>query len=58
MICARLVWTGIRIDDAANTANAPLISLADSPIKVRIIPTDEERMIALHTLSILNGPQA
>ena len=57
-ICRRLQWLGIRIDDAANTANAPLISLADSPIKVRIIPTDEERMIALHTLSILNGPQA
>ena len=57
-ICRRLQWLGIRIDDAANAANAPLISLADSPIKVRIIPTDEERMIALHTLSVLNGALA
>lgn len=53
MICARLAWTGIRIDDAANEANAPIISAADSVITVRVIPTDEERMIARHTARLL-----
>lgn len=52
-ICRRLAWTGLRIDERANARNAPVISAADSAIAIRIVPTDEERMIALHTLALL-----
>ncbi|WP_336965772.1 acetate/propionate family kinase [Sphingobium aquiterrae] len=52
-ICRRLAWLGIAVDEAANAANAACISTPDSAITVRVIPTDEERMIALHSLSIV-----
>lgn len=48
-ICRRLAWAGVRIDEAANAAGAPVISTPGSPVTVRVIPTDEERMIALHS---------
>ncbi len=49
----RLAWLGVRIDPAANAANAPAIATADSRIPVYVIPTDEERMIALHIQEVL-----
>ena len=51
-ICARLAWTGLVLDEAANAANAPVISSPESRVIVRVIPTDEERQIALHTFSL------
>jgi acetate kinase len=33
-----------------------VISTPDSAIRIRVIPTDEERMIALHTLSAIKEP--
>lgn len=54
-ICQALEWVGVRIDELANAGHRPLISLPDSRVKVRIIPTDEERMIALHVLSLLKA---
>ena len=53
MICDRLAWTGMRLDDGSNTSNAPLISASDSNVAVRVIPTDEEQMIALHALDLV-----
>nr|WP_283776603.1 acetate/propionate family kinase [Stappia sp. WLB 29] len=47
-ICARLGWLGVRLDPAANAAGAQVISAADSVVEVRVIPTDEEAMIAEH----------
>jgi acetate kinase len=52
-ICERLGWLGISLDPDANARNAPIVSTADSRIAVRVIPTDEERMIAIHTLAVL-----
>lgn len=52
-ICERLAWTGLVLDGEANAANAPLISTPDSMIAVRVVPTDEERMIARHVLNLL-----
>ncbi len=49
----KLAWLGVRIDEAANTANETRISTPDSRIPVYVIPTDEERMIALHTRNAL-----
>jgi acetate kinase len=52
-ICARLAWLGVRIDAAANEANATCIGAPDSQIDVRVIPTDEEAMIARHALTVI-----
>lgn len=52
-ICAHLRWAGVEIDPQANAIHAPVISAPASAIRVRVIPTDEERMIALHTLSAI-----
>ena len=52
-ICERLAWTGLTIDRDLNARNAPVINQSDSRIVARVIPTDEERMIAVHTLGIL-----
>jgi acetate kinase len=48
-VCNRLAWLGVRLDAAANAANAALISTPDSSVEVRVIATNEEAMIARHT---------
>ncbi len=57
-ICARLDWLGIGINEIANAFDDSVISRGTSKVKVRIVPTDEERMIALHTVSVLFGGEA
>jgi acetate kinase len=52
-VCARLAWLGVRLDVAANDANASCISTADSRVAVHVIATNEEAMIARHTQKIL-----
>ncbi|HTV77804.1 MAG TPA: acetate/propionate family kinase [Steroidobacteraceae bacterium] len=52
-ICANLEFLGVRIDPAANAANAAVISSSDSRVTVRVIPTDEEVMIAQLVLESL-----
>jgi acetate kinase len=44
-------WMGVRLDRQANRANAQIISVKDSPTVVFVIPTNEELMIAEHTVS-------
>ena len=51
-------WLGISIDDARNAENALMISTDASPVKVYVIPTNEEAMIARQTAAILDGPAA
>lgn len=48
-ICDGLPFLGILIDPQSNETNAPIISREDSRVRVRVIPTDEDRMIARHT---------
>ena len=52
-ICDASAWLGIELDAAANDRNAPLISKAGSRVKVRVVPTNEELMIARHTAQVL-----
>jgi acetate kinase len=52
-ICRRLAWLGVQIDELANAGNGPRISMPDSPVAVLVIPTDEERMIAHHSLNVI-----
>jgi acetate kinase len=52
-VCRRAAWLGIHLEKAANRAGGPRISAADSKVAVYAIPTDEEQMIARHTLAVL-----
>src|SRR6516225_8513862 len=52
-IAARLAWLGAVLDPAANVARTALISRPQSRIALYVVPTDEELMIARHTLALL-----
>lgn len=52
-ICKGLDFLGIVLDTDRNRANAPLISKDDTTTAVRVIPTDEEMIIARETLRII-----
>jgi acetate kinase len=54
-ICVGAAWLGVRLDERANRAGGPRISAADSRVPVWVIPTDEARMIAEHTLTVVTG---
>jgi acetate kinase len=49
----RLRWLGLDIDAEANERGERCISKASSRVRGFIVPTDEERMIALHTRDVL-----
>jgi acetate kinase len=55
-ICEKLQWLGVHLDERANSSarEASCISMADSPVSVWMIPTNEELMIAKHTRSLLD----
>ncbi|WP_404419965.1 acetate/propionate family kinase [Marinospirillum sp.] len=46
-------WLGMKIDPRRNASNEYLISADDSRVKIFAIPTNEEKMIARHTLKQL-----
>ena len=57
-MCKPLRFMGVEIDDAANDANngdEGIISTPNSAVKVVVIPTDEEYMIAKDTEAIIEG---
>ncbi len=51
-ICARLGWLGTALNDVANQRSGAIISARSSRIRVEIIPTDEEAVIARHTAGL------
>ncbi len=51
-VCAGLSWLGIALDAAANARHETEISAATSTIRVWVVPTDEELMIARETLRL------
>jgi acetate kinase len=53
-VAEKLAWLGVSFDAAANKAGAPLISKPASKVAVYVIATDEELMIARHTISFLS----
>lgn len=57
-VCAGCAWLGIAFDPAANAHNGPCISRTDSPVSAWVIPTDEEIVIARHTLRLVTGARA
>ena len=55
MVCDGLEYMGVKLDPAANDVRGKetVISAADSKVKVLLIPTDEELMIAMDTAEIV-----
>ncbi|CAN7593570.1 acetate/propionate family kinase [Trinickia sp. LjRoot230] len=54
-ICQRAAWLGITLDEAANAANEAIVSDRRSAVTVRVIPTDENLVIARHTRNLLDS---
>ncbi|KQV32460.1 acetate kinase [Rhizobium sp. Root1203] len=54
-ISERLAWLGAELDPAANEAGDTLISTPASRVRLYVLPTDEELMIARHTLALINA---
>jgi acetate kinase len=54
-VAAGCAWLGVKIDESRNEASAMRVSADHSPLRVLVLPTDEERMIAQHTLQLLGG---
>ncbi|SAL28871.1 acetate/propionate family kinase [Caballeronia telluris] len=54
-VCRAAAWLGVSLDAAANAKHGPLISDAASAVEVWVIPTNEELMIARHTLDRLEA---
>ena len=48
-VCEKLELLGVKLDPEKNRANADVISAADSAVRVRVIPTNEELGIARRT---------
>ncbi|MCR5876418.1 acetate/propionate family kinase [Phenylobacterium sp. J426] len=45
-VCRRCAWLGVALDPDANTSGRGRISAAESAVKVLVVPTDEELVIA------------
>jgi len=54
-ICLGCNWLGISIDKQANTTQQTLISMPDSKVSAWVIPTNEELVIAQHTLRLVHS---
>ena len=57
-IAERLGWLGATLDPAANEAGATVISTPESRVQLLVVPTDEELMIARHTVARVAAPAA
>lgn len=53
-VLQRCGWLGIEIDAEANQRNAGIISTENSAVTVRVMPTNEEAMIATHVIELLH----
>jgi acetate kinase len=52
-MCVKLSSMGVKLDEQANASDGPRISTSDSGVSVWVIPTNEELMIAQHTLAFI-----
>ncbi len=54
-ICAGLGFLGIELEPRRNVEAAPIISLDHTPVLVRVMKTNEDLMIARHTIQVLHA---
>jgi acetate kinase len=52
-ICEGLRFLGIQLDPDRNVVHAPVISSDDASVTVRVVPTDEDLMVARHTRRLI-----
>jgi acetate kinase len=57
-IADKLAWLGVELDPAANAGRKLLISQSQSRVALYVVPTNEELMIAQHTLELLSARNA
>jgi acetate kinase len=51
-VCRQATWLGIELDPAANQSGGPRISTDASRASAWVLPTNEELMIARHTIDV------
>jgi acetate kinase len=51
-VCRQAAWLGIELDTAANQSGGPRISTDGSRASAWVLPTNEELMIARHTIDV------
>jgi acetate kinase len=54
-VCRGAAWLGVELDAVANAKGQPCITTARSPVTAWVIHTNEELMIARHTMRILGA---
>ncbi len=54
-ICTNFEYLGLELDPQRNATQAAVISTDASRVVVRVIPTDEDLMIARHTYAVVTG---
>ena len=57
-VAKTLAWLGAVLDPAANEAGKLVISLPESKVRLYVVPTDEELMIARQTVSLCRQASA
>jgi acetate kinase len=57
-VCEQAAWLGVHVDEAANAAGAPRITISGSKASAWMIPTDEDLMIGRHTWRLTNADEA
>jgi acetate kinase len=56
--CHQAAWLGLELDDSANETGVSRISTLSSKVSAWVVATDENLMIARHTLRRVSHPQA
>jgi acetate kinase len=54
-ICQNLSYLGVQLDERQNRINAPVISVENGRVSVRMMKTNEDLMIARHTANLIQG---
>lgn len=57
-ICEKLAFLGVDLDPARNAANQRIISRDGRPVVIEALPTDEESVIAYHTMTVMRSRHA
>jgi acetate kinase len=53
-VAEKLAWLGVVFDSVANRSGKSTISMPESKVALYVLPTDEELMIARHTVALLD----
>ena len=52
-VCGRLDFFGLAIDEKRNAVNDGVLSTAESRVRVRVVPSEEDLQIALHCRALM-----